>query len=274
MPSCPKTLRKLRTVWRRSKLKTRVWHSNHYRHIALLKRMHKQVEIGYSVLHKTVLHHSPRRSNYTITCYPQVQIIYCISSFVFTCFTKQTFSRFPRIKESFSRQKIWDCMSRYNFFELQEFCYSKKCALVNLAYITKKGLCYISAFKEVTSAALVTKIRKTPNIPQADSITDTWRYEIFFRSLFFALFMIMARIGAFAHRCNSRCGPYTSFVQLLALLFKSASQFKLASPNESASLLTEAKARSDYDVIEGKETTRCWRHWSADCYGGKLSIIE
>ena len=63
-------------------------------------------------------------------------------------------------------------MSRYNFFELQEFCYSKKCALVNLAYITKKGLCYISAFKEVT-AALVTKIQKTPNSPQADSITDT-----------------------------------------------------------------------------------------------------
>ena len=64
-------------------------------------------------------------------------------------------------------------MSRYNFFELQEFCYSKKCALVNLAYITKKGLCYISAFKEVTSAALVTEIQKTPNSPQADSITDT-----------------------------------------------------------------------------------------------------
>ena len=156
MPSCPKTLRKLRTVWRRSKLKNRVWHSNHHRHIGLLKRTHKQVEIGYSVLHKTVchlyrqptvLHHSPRRSNYTITCNPRVQIIYCISSFVFACFTKQTFSRFPRIKESFSRQKIWDCMSRYNFFELQEFCYSKKCALVNLAYITKKGLCYISAWK-------------------------------------------------------------------------------------------------------------------------------
>ena len=69
--------------------------------------------------------------------------------------------------------------------------------------------------------------------------------------------MIMARIGAFAHRYNSRCGPYTLFVQLLALLFKSASQFKLASPNVSASLLTEAKARSDYDVIEGTETIRC-----------------
>ena len=92
---------------------------------------------------------------------------------MFACFTKKTFSRFTRIKESFSRHKIWDYMSRYNFFELQEFCYSKKCALVNLANIPKKGLCYISAFKEVTSAILVTMIRKTPNILQADSITDT-----------------------------------------------------------------------------------------------------
>ena len=65
--------------------------------------------------------------------------------------------------------------------------------------------------------------------------------------------MIMARIGAFAHRCKNRCGPYTSFVHFLTLFFKSASQFKLTSPNESASLLTEAKARSDYDVIEGKD---------------------
>ena len=74
-------------------------------------------------------------------------------------------------------------MSRYNFFELQEFCYSKKCALVNLAYITKKGLCHISAFKEVTSAALVKKIRKTPNSPQADSIIhDAMKsfFEVYF----------------------------------------------------------------------------------------------
>ena len=63
--------------------------------------------------------------------------------------------------------------------------------------------------------------------------------------------MIIARIGAFAHRCENNCGPYTSFVHFLTLFFKSASQFKLASPNESASLLTEAKARSDYNVIEG-----------------------
>ena len=63
--------------------------------------------------------------------------------------------------------------------------------------------------------------------------------------------MIMARIGTFAHRCKNRCEPYTSFVHFLTLSFKSASQFKLTSPNESASLLTEAKARSDYNVIEG-----------------------
>ena len=50
----------LRTVWRRSKLKNIVWHSSHYRHIAFLKRTHKQVEIRYSVLYKTTCIHSER----------------------------------------------------------------------------------------------------------------------------------------------------------------------------------------------------------------------
>ena len=48
---------------------------------------------------------------------------------------------------------------------------------------------------------------------------------------------------------------------------------KLTSPNESASLLTETKARSNYDVIEGNEAIWCWCYWSAGCYGGKLSIM-
>ena len=39
----------LRTVWRRSKLKNKIWHSGHNRHIAFLKRTQKQVKIGYSV---------------------------------------------------------------------------------------------------------------------------------------------------------------------------------------------------------------------------------
>ena len=39
----------LRAVWRRSKLKNKVWYSSHYRHIVLLKRAHKQVEIRYGV---------------------------------------------------------------------------------------------------------------------------------------------------------------------------------------------------------------------------------
>ena len=83
MPSCPKTLRdlqskqrlsegafsiifveitghKLRTVGRRAKLKNKVWHSSHYRHIALLKRIHKQVEIRYHVIYKTTRIHSER----------------------------------------------------------------------------------------------------------------------------------------------------------------------------------------------------------------------
>ena len=44
------------------------------------------------------------------------------SSLVFMCLSKQIFGRFPPIKERFSRHKIWHCTSRYNFFELQEFC--------------------------------------------------------------------------------------------------------------------------------------------------------
>ena len=47
-------------MWRRSKLKNIVWHSSHYRHIAFLKRTHKQVEIRYSVLYKTTCIHSER----------------------------------------------------------------------------------------------------------------------------------------------------------------------------------------------------------------------
>ena len=46
----------LRTVWRRSKLKNKVWHSSHWRHIALLKRAHKQVEIHYSVIYQNNTH--------------------------------------------------------------------------------------------------------------------------------------------------------------------------------------------------------------------------
>ena len=44
------------TVWRRSKLKNKVWHSSHYRHIVLLKRAHKQVEIHYSVIYQNNTH--------------------------------------------------------------------------------------------------------------------------------------------------------------------------------------------------------------------------
>ena len=44
----------LRTAWRRSKLKNKIWHSGHNRHIALLKRTQKQVKMGYSVsIYKT-----------------------------------------------------------------------------------------------------------------------------------------------------------------------------------------------------------------------------
>ena len=46
-------------VWRRSKLKNKIWHSGHNRHIALLKRTQKQVKIGYSVyIYKTTRIHS------------------------------------------------------------------------------------------------------------------------------------------------------------------------------------------------------------------------
>ena len=49
----------LRTVRRRSKLKNKIWHSGHNRHIALLKRTQKQVKIGYSVyIYKTTRIHS------------------------------------------------------------------------------------------------------------------------------------------------------------------------------------------------------------------------
>ena len=41
-------------VWRRSKLKNKIWHSGHNRHIALLERTQKQVKIGCSVyIYKT-----------------------------------------------------------------------------------------------------------------------------------------------------------------------------------------------------------------------------
>ena len=64
----------------------------------------------------------------------------------------------------------------------------------------------------------------------------------------------MARIGAFAHRYNNGFGSYSSFAQLLTLLvLTQLPKFKLTSPNESASSLTETKARSDFDVIEGKK---------------------
>ena len=44
----------LRTVWRRSKLKNKIWHFGHNRHIALLKSTQKQVKIGCSVyIYKT-----------------------------------------------------------------------------------------------------------------------------------------------------------------------------------------------------------------------------
>ena len=49
----------LRTVWRRSELKNKIWHSGHNRNIALLKRTQKQVKIGYSVyIYKSTRIHS------------------------------------------------------------------------------------------------------------------------------------------------------------------------------------------------------------------------
>ena len=52
-------LHELRTVWRRSILKNKIWHSGHNRHITLLKRTQKQVKIGYRVyIYKTTRIHS------------------------------------------------------------------------------------------------------------------------------------------------------------------------------------------------------------------------
>ena len=49
----------LRTVWRRSKLKNKIWHFGHYTHIALLKRTPKKGKIGYSVyIYKATRIHS------------------------------------------------------------------------------------------------------------------------------------------------------------------------------------------------------------------------
>ena len=48
-------------MWRRSTSKNKLWHSGHYRHIALLKKTHKQVKIRYSVcIYKTTRIHSKR----------------------------------------------------------------------------------------------------------------------------------------------------------------------------------------------------------------------
>ena len=53
------SVHELRTVWRRSKLKNKIWHFCHYRHIALLKRTQKQVKMGYSVsIYKTLWNNS------------------------------------------------------------------------------------------------------------------------------------------------------------------------------------------------------------------------
>ena len=62
--------------------------------------------------------------------------------------------------------------------------------------------------------------------------------------------------GAFAHRYNNSFGPYSSLVQPLTL--NQLPKFKLTSSNESASLLTETKARSDNDVIEGNDAIWCY----------------
>ena len=53
------SVHELRTVWRRSKLKNKIWHFCHYRHLALLKRTQKQVKMGYSVsIYKTLWNNS------------------------------------------------------------------------------------------------------------------------------------------------------------------------------------------------------------------------
>ena len=36
-----------RTMWRISKLKNKIWHSDHYRNIVSLKKTHKQVTVLY-----------------------------------------------------------------------------------------------------------------------------------------------------------------------------------------------------------------------------------
>ena len=41
------------TVWKRSKLKNKIWHSGYYRRIAWLKITHKQVKIRLSVIYRT-----------------------------------------------------------------------------------------------------------------------------------------------------------------------------------------------------------------------------
>ena len=58
----------------------------------------------------------------------------------------------------------------------------------------------------------------------------------------------MARIGAFAHRYNNN-----DFFNFLRHFLDQLLEFKFTSPNESTSL-TEAKTRSDYDVIDGNES--------------------
>ena len=48
------------TVWRRLKLKNKIWHSDHNRHIALLEKTQKQVKIGCSVyIYKTTRRRLP-----------------------------------------------------------------------------------------------------------------------------------------------------------------------------------------------------------------------
>ena len=65
----------------------------------------------------------------------------------------------------------------------------------------------------------------------------------------------------------------TTSLELIRHLFNFLSYFKyhlpkskLTSLNESASLMTETKAGSNYDVIEGNEAIWCRCYWSAGCY--------
>ena len=46
------------TVWRRSKLKNKIWHSGHKRHTALLKWTQKQAKIAAVSIYKTTRIHS------------------------------------------------------------------------------------------------------------------------------------------------------------------------------------------------------------------------